>query len=235
MSFSSVFSLKKNKHTYIYITMRILTLSLLIFAISNKALCQTDPKTGYTNVEFIISKLPEVKKITDELEKQKKQYANAYDQKVKEFQEKYNAYQKSGANLPEIIKKDKEKELETMQAAIQELQQNAEKDLANKQNQMVQPLYVKVYSAIQNVAEENGFKFIFNTGDGSQTRHMLVAPPDGDISEMVLKKLGSTAKEEVKAKAEEKKVESAKADAKAKTPAAAKPKAKPATAPKKKK
>ena len=180
--------------------MKLFKTTLLFFIITINAFAQNEPKTGYTNVEYIISKLPEVKKISDELEKQKKQYDSAYQQKVKEFQDKYNAYQKNGGSLPEIIKVDKEKELQTMQASIQELQQSAEKDLSNKQAQLIQPLYVKVYSAIQAVAEENGFKFIFNTGDSNQMRHLLVAPTEGDVSEMVLKKLGTTAKEEVKAK-----------------------------------
>ncbi len=181
----------------------IFTTLILILVLNVNILAQNEPKAGYTNVEFLISKLPEVKKITEELEKQKKQYDNAFQEKTKEFQTKLNAYQKGGANLPEIIKKDKEKELETLQASIQELQQNAEKDLANKQTQLVQPLYVKVYSAIQAFAEENGYKFIFNTGDSNQMRHLLVAPADGDVSDLILKKLGANAKEEVKAAKEE--------------------------------
>jgi outer membrane protein len=207
--------------------MKLITTSLLLLVISITTFGQDDPKTGYTNVEYLISKLPEVKKISDELEKQKKQYDNAYQQKVKEFQDKYTAYQKNGASMPDIIKKDKEKELETMQAAIQELQQNAQKDLQAKQGQMIQPVYVKVYTAIQNVAEENGYKFIFNTGDSNQMRNLLVAPTDGDVSELVLKKLGTTAKEEVKAQAAESKASSpAKTDTKKATTPAKKPAAK---------
>lgn len=207
--------------------MKLIKASVLLLICSVSVFAQTDPKTGYTNVEYIISKLPEVKKIAEDLEKQKKQYDGVYQQKVKEFQEKYTSYQKTGASMPEIIRKDKEKELETMQASIQELQQNAEKDLANKQAQMIQPLYVKVYTAIQNVAEENGFKFIFNTGDGNQMRHMLVAPPDGDVSELVLKKLGSTAKVEEKAKVETAKTEAKKEEKATKAaPATKKPAAK---------
>lgn len=217
--------------------MKLLTTALFLLSFSAFTIAQTEPKTGYTNVEFIISKLPEVKKIAEDLEKQKKQYDGVYQQKVKDFQEKYTAYQKTGGGLPEIIKKDKEKELETMQASIQELQQNAEKDLVNKQSQLIQPIYVKVYTAIQQVAEENNYKFIFNTGDGNQMRHILVAPADGDVSELVLKKLGSTAKAEEKAK-ETTKAEPQKDNAKTSEPKTTKASStakKPAKAPVKKK
>jgi outer membrane protein len=180
--------------------MRIIAVLLSVFVLTFRANSQNEPKTGFTSVEYLISKLPEVKKISDDLEKQKKQYDILYDQKVKNFQEKLTSYQKSGANLPEIIKKDKEKELETLQTSIQELQQKAQKDLSEKQAQMIQPLYLKVYGAIQTVAEANGYKFIFNTGDSNQMRHLLVAPSDGDISELVLKQLGANAKEEAKTK-----------------------------------
>jgi outer membrane protein len=198
---------------------------------------QTDPKTGYTNVEYLISKLPDVKKISEELEKQKKQYEVVIGQKSKELQDKYAAYQKAGANMPEIIRKDKEKEIQTLQASLQELQQNAEKDLQNKQSQLIQPLYVKVYSAIQAVAEENSYKFVFNTGDSNQARNLIVAPADGDISDLVLKKLGAFAsQEQEKAKVEkaEAKIEE-KAKTKVATKAPTKAPAKAASKPTKKK
>lgn len=50
----------------------------LLFIINIGIFAQNEPKTGYTNVEYLISKLPDVKKISEELEKQKKQYDNAY-------------------------------------------------------------------------------------------------------------------------------------------------------------
>jgi outer membrane protein len=185
--------------------MKLITSILIFLVISTTVFAQTDPKTGYTNVEFLISKLPDVKKISDELEKQKKQYEVVIQSKTKDLQEKYASYQKAGVSMPELIRKDKEKELQTMQTSLQELQQNAEKDLSGKQSQLIQPLYVKVYAAIQAVAEENGYKFIFNTGDSNQVRNLIVAPADGDVSDLILKKLGTTAAiEQVKAKEEKK-------------------------------
>jgi outer membrane protein len=214
--------------------MKLITTIFLLIVITFTSFGQNEPKTGYTNIEYLISKLPEVKKISDDLEKQKKQYDQLYEQKVKNFQEKLASYQKTGANLPEIIKKDKEKELETLQASIQDLQQKAEKDLSEKQGQMIQPLYVKVYGAIQTVAEANGYKFIFNTGNGNQMRHLLVAPSDGDISDLVLKQLGANAKEEVKTEAK-KETTSSKAEPKTEKAPSKKPVAKATPAPAKKK
>jgi outer membrane protein len=213
--------------------MKLITNVFLFSIITLTSFGQNEPKTGYTNIEYLISKLPEVKKISEELEKQKKQYDQLYEQKVKTFQEKLASYQKSGNNLPEIIKKDKEKELETLQASIQDLQQKAEKDLSEKQGQMIQPLYVKVYGAIQTVAETNGYKFIFNTGNSNSMRHLLVAPTDGDVSELVLKQLGANAKDEVKTTTK-KEVVPTKAEPKAEKATAKKPTTKVAPAKKKK-
>ena len=193
-------------------------IALLIVLMPLGALAQTDPKTGYTNIEFIISKLSETKKISESLETRRKEYEKIYQDKVKDLQDKLGAYQKNAATMPEIIKKDKEKELENLQASLQEFQQNADTDIQNQQNNLLQPLYIKIYKAIQEVAEENKYQFIFNTGNGNQVRHLLVAPTDGDVSEMVIKKLESQSKqEESKAKAAEKpkQAQAQKADSKA--------------------
>jgi outer membrane protein len=182
---------KINKHSMKKILITLLGTILLWPAIS---MAQNEPKTGYTNIEYILSKIDETKKISDVLDNRRKEYETAYQSKVKELQDKVAAYQKGAATMPDIIKKDKEKELENLQKSLQEFQQSADGDIQNLQSSLLQPLYTKVYKAIQDVAEENKYQFIFNTGNGNQVRHILVAPTDGDISEIVIKKLQTASK-----------------------------------------
>lgn len=155
-------------------------------------------KTGFTNIEYLLGKIPQVAKINEFLEVEKKKYEVVYEQKLKDLQVKFEAYQKSAAGMPEIIKKDKEKEIETQRNSIQEFQGEIEKDLSSKQNILIQPLYSLIFQSIQLVAEENGFQYIFNSGDASAVRHLLVAPANGDVSDLVLKKFAElSAKTEV--------------------------------------
>ncbi len=154
-------------------------------------------KTGFTNIEYLLGKIPQVAKINEFLEGEKKKYEVVYEQKLKDLQNKFESYQKSAATMPEIIRKDKEKEIETQRNSIQEFQGEIEKDLSTKQNILIQPLYSRIFEAIQLVAEESKYQFIFNSGDASAVRHLLVAPANGDVSDLVLKKFA-----ELSAKAE---------------------------------
>ncbi len=181
----------------------ITTFALFVFTIAayaqNPASAKVDStlKTGFTNIEYLLGKIPQVAKINEFLEAEKKKYEVVYEQKLKDLQVKFEAYQKSAAGMPEIIKKDKEKEIETQRNSIQEFQGEIEKDLSSKQNILIQPLYSLIFQSIQLVAEENGFQYIFNSGDASAVRHLLVAPANGDVSDLVLKKFA-----ELSAKAE---------------------------------
>jgi outer membrane protein len=163
----------------------------LCFKASAQTTTATQNKIGYSNLEYIVGKLPETAVISQILEKQRSEYATLLEEKSKSFKEKLDEFQAKGASLPEIIQKDKQKELETLQASIQELQANAEKDMEQKQNQLLQPLYIKAYKGIQDFAEKNGYQFIFNTGSES-SRNLLVAPSTDDVSEGILKTIAET-------------------------------------------
>lgn len=225
-----------------HIMNRLVLITLTIFTAFTAANAQNDPKIGYSNVEYLISKLPDTKAIQADLDKRRKEYETLFQEKNKTFQTKLDEYQKKGASLPEIIRKDKEKELESLQTSIQELQQVVDKDLAQRQQELIQPLYLKVYLAIEKVAEANGYQFIFNTGGNNQARNVLVAPEGGDVSELILKQIEATDKENAqKSQAEAKPAAANKANApaasnasKPNTPAPAKKPA-PKPAPKKKK
>jgi outer membrane protein len=209
-------------------------LLVLIITLPTMGFSQDSPKTGYTNIEYILSKIPDSKKVGDALEERRKEYEKAIADKNKELQEKLAIYQKGAKDMPEIIKKDKEKELENLQAGLQSFQQSAETDLGTLQNNLVQPLYIKVYKAIQDFAEENKYQFIFNTGNANQMRHLLVAPENGDISEQIIKKLEAQSKSETQAAKSKEPAKTTpngpavKTDGKAKTTAKTTPKAAPA-------
>ncbi|PWJ57567.1 outer membrane protein [Dyadobacter jejuensis] len=176
-------------------------------------------KIGYTNVDFIIGKLPEAKKMQNELEITKAQLDKAIGETYKEFQEKYEAYQKNGANMTDVIRADKEKELQSLQTRVQEMQNNAQTSLQNKQQQLLEPILTKVNDAIQAVGKENGFLYILNMDGGAGTTPIILfaASEEHNATNLILKKLG---------------VDPDKLEEEAAAPAPAAP-AKPATAPKK--
>lgn len=149
-------------------------------------------KIGYTNVDFVLGKLPESKKISNELEITKAQLDKALQDKYKEFQEKLDNYNKNAANMADVLKTDKEKELQNLQTSIQDLQRNSESSLQNKYQQLIEPVLEKINVAIQDVGKANNFLYILNSDAGANTTPILlyVGSEDNNVTDLVLKQLG---------------------------------------------
>ena len=154
-------------------------------------------KIGFINADYILSQMPEAKQVEEDLKNTQKQYETLYQGKVKDFQDKLAAYEKLSADpkTADIIKQDKEKELQNLQTSIQEFQQNSQSSLQKKQAQLLQPLLKKVEENMHAVAAENAYTYVFNYDAGMGTAPILLHyPADANMSELVLKKMGITPK-----------------------------------------
>ncbi|GGC08011.1 MULTISPECIES: OmpH family outer membrane protein [Dyadobacter] len=176
---------------------RLIAFMVLMAIVTTPLLAQTTPasgltKIGYTNVDYVISKLPESKVMQNQLEVTKAQLDKALGETYKEAQEKYEAYQKNGANMTDVIRADKEKELQNLQTRIQEMQNNAQTSLQTKQQQLLEPILTKVNNAIQEVGKESGFLYILNmdAGQGTTPIILFAASEENNATNLILRKLG---------------------------------------------
>ena len=158
---------------------------------ATSAQAQAPLKIGYTDVQYVLARMPESKQIESELKTYNDQLAAQLKSKSTEFETKVKAYQQGGPTMTDVVKADKEKELQSMQQSIQEFQRNAEQSLQQKQQTLLKPALDKLQKNIDAVAEENGYTYVFNS-DGGGSPLLLHAPKDGDISDLVLKKMGIT-------------------------------------------
>jgi len=152
-------------------------------------------KIGYISLDYILAQMPEAKQVETELTTTKTQYDNMYQSKVKDFQTKLADYEKNGATMADVIKADKEKELQALQSQIEEFRQNSSTSLQKKQAQLLQPLLKKIEDNMHATAKENGFAFVFNYDAGQGTTPIVLhAPEDANISDLILKRMGVTPK-----------------------------------------
>ena len=113
---------------------KIIALLALAFTTCMSAVAQTTPtKIGYTNLEYILSLLPDAKRIESELQTYEKQLKAQMDSKIAEFEKKYQEYEKGKVMMAEPVRLDKEKELTTMQNSIKEFEETAQSSLQKKQ------------------------------------------------------------------------------------------------------
>ena len=158
---------------------------------ATSAQAQAPLKIGYTDVQYVLAQMPESKQIESDLKAYNTQLEGQLKSKSAELETKYKAYQQGEATMTDIVKADKQKEMQGMQQSIQEFQQSAQQSLQQKQQTLLKPALDKLQKNIDIVANENGFTYVFNS-DGGGSPLLLHAPKEGDISDLVLKKMGIT-------------------------------------------
>ena len=154
------------------------------------AQAQANLKIGYTSVQYVLSQMPESKQIESDLKTYNGQLEAQLKSKYAEYQAKGEAYQKGEATMTDLVKADKQKELQGLQQSIQEFQRSAEQSLQQKQQALLKPALDKLQKNIDAVAEESGYTYILNSDGDSPV--LLHGPKDGDVSDLILKKMGIT-------------------------------------------
>jgi outer membrane protein len=149
-------------------------------------------KIGYAETDYILSQLPEAKKIESELKTHGAQLENQMKAKYDDYQAKLKAYQSMPATTPDAIKSDKERELAALQESMEKFRQDAQSSYSKKQTDLLDPVYKKITKAIEEVAKENGFSFIINPQVANGGDVLLFNDDKYSISDLVLKKLGIT-------------------------------------------
>ena len=123
-------------------------------------------KFGHVDSQAIMQSLPEVSKISGELEAKAKEYENELQSMQKEFQLKFDEYEKSASTMNETKRKEVETELQQMNQKIQETYQQHQQDLAKLQQEKMQPITNKLINAINNVGKAGGYVYIMDKATG---------------------------------------------------------------------
>ncbi|UOQ54543.1 OmpH family outer membrane protein [Hymenobacter cellulosivorans] len=167
-----------------------LAVAVLTISTATSALAQAPLKIGYTSVEYVLSQMPESRQIESDLKAYSSQLEAQLKSKYADYQSKAEAYQKGASAMTPVVREDKEKELTNLQNSIQEFQRSADQSLQQKQQALLKPALDKLQKNIDAVAEENGYTYVLNSDGASPV--LLHGPKEGDISDLVLKKMGIT-------------------------------------------
>ncbi|UFH36665.1 OmpH family outer membrane protein [Flavobacterium acetivorans] len=141
--------------------------TLLIAAIFILGASQTSnaqAKTAHVDVSEIMSKMPAMLDAQKQLEKLSATYDTDYKKMVDEYQTKLKKYEAESATVTDAINADRSKEVQDMQKRIVDYRDNAQKELQQKESDIVKPLMEKVRTSIQKVGKAKGFQYVL---DGS--------------------------------------------------------------------
>lgn len=166
----------------------IFKLSLVSAVITLSSLTASAQKIAHINLDSLISIMPETKTATQSVQDYAKQLETQVTAMQTELQSKYDAYQTGQNDMPALVKASKEKELNDLNQRIQDFQQQAQQDYQKKSAELSKPVYEKAKKAIDQVAKDNGYKYVLDTSTGI----VIYNEPADDIFMLAVKKLGIT-------------------------------------------
>ncbi|WP_109851956.1 OmpH family outer membrane protein [Aquimarina sp. AU58] len=172
--------------------MKKIILSILVLIVSFQLNAQS--KTGTIDSEYILSQMPELTKVQEDLKAYNAKMEADLKVKVDEYQAKVKEYQDKVASFTEPIKKTKQEEIITLENDIAKFRQNGSKLIQIEQNRLLQPLYQKIGKALEEVAKTEKYTQVFTI----TTSGLAYVDPKYDVTKTVMTKLGITIKESPK-------------------------------------
>lgn len=147
-------------------------------------------KMGYVNKQEIFTALPEYKQASSDIEVMNAMFQKKGEEMVKDLQTKYQALQQkqSSGELAPVELEKQAAALKEEEAKLQEFDKSSQQKIYEKSQELLKPIEEKFSKAIQDVAAENGFTYIFESGAGL----VLYADPGADVTALVKAKLGIT-------------------------------------------
>jgi outer membrane protein len=140
----------------------LLIAAVLILTANNTMNAQA--KTAHVDVSDIMSKMPAMLDAQTQLQKLSGTYDAEYKKMIDEYQTKIKKYEAEAANATEAVNGERSKEVQDMQKRIGDYRDNAQKELQQKETDIVKPLMEKVRASIQKVGKAKGFQYVL---DGS--------------------------------------------------------------------
>ncbi|MCB0553577.1 MAG: OmpH family outer membrane protein [Phaeodactylibacter sp.] len=146
-------------------------------------------RIAYVDVNTILESIDEYKSAQDELDKLASGWRQEIAQEYDKIKGMYNRYQAEQVLLSDDARRQREDEIMEKEKEVREMQKakfGPEGDLFQRRQDLVRPLQEKVYSAIEEYANERGYDFIF---DKSGATGMIFSNPQYDKTQDILDKL----------------------------------------------
>lgn len=141
-------------------------------------------KYGHVNSQEIMATMPGIDSIRIGFESFQLELQQIYEEYMIEYQRLIDKLDKEAGIISQAVRQIREKEISDLETKIQEFQYNAQTLLEQRQLELARPFQDRIQNAINAVAEENNFAYIFDT------QILLYSDGGTDVTALVKKKLG---------------------------------------------
>jgi outer membrane protein len=140
-------------------------------------------KIGYISTDELVGAMPEYVKVTAELKEYQASLSQQGEDMSKDLEQKLNDFNRDSSKFTPSMKDIKRNELSTLYQRLGGWNQTAQDMYQQEAQKKIQPINAKALEAIQAVAKENGYGYVFDVST------LLVFPPSDNLLSMVKKKL----------------------------------------------
>ncbi|MCD4698718.1 MAG: OmpH family outer membrane protein [Bacteroidales bacterium] len=165
----------------------LLSISIAIFLASG-SFAQSKAKLGHIDFATLYGMMPGLDSVKIEFEAYNKSIQEQFAAMQTELENKFMDYQANVDGMSEIIRSTKEAEINDLKERMDAFEVTATQDLQNKELELTAPIIEKAKNAVNNVAKESGYTYIFNSTEGL----LLYADPTDDLMDKVKAELGIT-------------------------------------------
>jgi len=124
-------------------------------------------KLGHVDTQAILMELPERTDAQAAIEARAAEYEMEMTSMQQQLQTKLQEYQAKAETWPAAIRQQKERELQALDQGLQEFASTVQNDLAQMEQDLLMPMIERVQQAINDVGDELGFSYIFDTSAGA--------------------------------------------------------------------
>jgi outer membrane protein len=147
---------------------------------------QSTIKLGHLDFATLYGMMPGLDSVRTEFENYNRSVQEQFAAMQTELENKFMDYQANAEGMSEIIRATKEAEINDLKERLDAFEVQATQDLQNKEMELTSPIIEIARKAVEDVAKEEGYTYIFNSTEGL----LLYATPSDDIIELVKAKLG---------------------------------------------
>ncbi len=119
-------------------------------------------KTAHIDVQELLSKMPEMTAAKAQLDKLNKTFETEYSTMVTEYQTKMRKYESEAETATKEVNETRAKEMQDMGQRIQQYRDNAQKQLQDKETEIIKPIMDKAKAAIVKVAKAKGYQYVMD-------------------------------------------------------------------------
>lgn len=164
------------------------TIKLLFLFLSISSFAQS--KVGTVDIDYILSQMPELSTVQSEIETYGKSLDVDLQKKIDAYKKLVDTYKTTEASFTEEQKLEKQQEIVVAEDELNKFQQNGNKLIGIKRDELLRPLYTKIGNSLEKLSKAEAFTQVFQIDNS-----ILYLDPTLDLTIKILKDLGIEIKE----------------------------------------